>query len=55
MELGARLTGIDQHLRDGVDGHVRNAADRPHGRTFNQHVEDQDALGEWTPVHNHTI
>ena len=31
--------------------HTRHAADRPHGRTLNEQVDDRGALGNLEPVH----
>ena len=44
-----------QQLRHRVDGDVRHAGYRPHGRTFHQHGEDLDALGGAELVHAHVI
>ena len=51
MECDSSLARACQQLRDSVDQHIRNAGDRPHGRTFYQHGEDQGAFGVGELVH----
>ena len=46
MQGQTSFASFNQQLGNGVDRHVRNAADRTHGRTFAQHGEDLDTLGE---------
>ena len=53
MQDQASLASFNQQLGNRVDRHVRNAADRAHGRSFAQHGEDLDALGEGQLVHAH--
>ena len=50
MQRQAGLASVHQ-AGHGVDGHVRHAADRPHGRALAEHREDLDALGEGQLVH----
>ncbi len=40
------LASFNEKLGDRVDRHVRDTADRPHGRSLAQHGEDLGALGE---------
>jgi len=47
----ASFAGLFEQLRDRVDRHIGNAADRPHERPFAQHGEDLGALGERQLVH----
>ena len=55
VEGSAELASVLEQLRDRVDAHVRNAGDRPHGRSLAEHVEDLGALGDRQLVHAHKI
>ena len=45
MEASAGRAGINKQLGDDDDAHVRDAGDRPHGRSLAEHREDLGALG----------
>ncbi|MFV0408402.1 MAG: hypothetical protein ACK5LJ_01485, partial [Paracoccus sp. (in: a-proteobacteria)] len=45
------LSVVQSQLGSGVDGNTNGAADRTHGHSLNQHVEDHDALMEGQFVH----
>jgi hypothetical protein len=51
MEASASRSCVNKQLGDRVDAHVRNARDRPHGRSLAEHREDLGAFGNGELVH----
>jgi hypothetical protein len=51
MEGPAHVASIGQQLCHCVDGNARHAADRPHRRPLNDHIQNLDKNGEGQFVH----
>tara|TARA_R100001143_G_C3335229_1_gene121457 strand:- start:406 stop:591 length:186 start_codon:yes stop_codon:yes gene_type:complete len=51
MHHERRIASVGEQLGNRVDRNIRDARDRAHGRTLNQHVEDEAALFDGQLVH----